>query len=130
MRVRSYHQSCLDNYWFAFAKLAVGPTAEEIKQEKALKGRVKYTELMVALNAFFMAGDSIPDTLRLFRNVQRDEPISKARNYARLEALQAVVVATGACPDDVCKSNGETNKLFKVHYEVAPEVEQEYSGAA
>ena len=139
MGVSSFHASCFDNYWDALSRLVTGPTAAEIKENKSLEERVKDTELQVASQCFSATSDPMPDPIHFFGNVsvrngprvervqiQLDNPVSKAGNYVRLEAMRDVVVVMSVCPQDVPVSNGDTGNPgdtenpSEVHYEVLP----------
>lgn len=72
------------------------------------------TALAEAMSAYEIAYDLVPDPINWFMNVaikQRGEleirePLSEKNDYVALKALQDIVVAVSACPQDLTPTNG------------------------
>lgn len=83
------------------------------------------TALAEALAPWAIGRDRVPDPINWFMNVaikQRGEleirePLSEADDYVAIKALQDVIVAVSACPQDLVATNGmkPTNIAIRVY---------------
>ncbi len=83
------------------------------------------TALAEALSQWAIGPDLVPDPINWFMNVaikQRGEleirePLSEANDYVAIKALEDVIVAVSACPQDLVATNGmkPTNIAIRVY---------------
>ncbi|KAF2437969.1 hypothetical protein P171DRAFT_424963 [Karstenula rhodostoma CBS 690.94] len=131
--IKSHHASCFDNYWDALSRLQTGRNEAETRENNAQKDWVNDKELEVSVNDFCSDSNVFPDPIHLFGNVSMENgpqisgvyskikpPVSKAREYVRLEAMRDVVVVLSACPQVDLMINEPDKKPIEVHYEVLP----------